>query len=66
MSAPERRADDLSPEGHFLDALDRAARYYREALTSIVEECKNDRPQIILILEAAERGLRAADHELES
>lgn len=46
------------------NALDRAARYYREALAHIIEECDNDKPRIAHIREAAERGLRAADHEL--
>jgi len=49
----------------YYHALDRAARSYREALKHVVEECGNDRPRIDHIREAAERGLRAADYELE-
>jgi hypothetical protein len=51
-------------EREYLDALDRAARYYREALKHVIEECSNDKPRIEHIREAAERGIRAADHEL--
>ena len=47
-----------------LDALDRAARYYREALKHIIEECGNDEPRILHILDIATRGLAAADYEL--
>jgi hypothetical protein len=48
----------------WINALDNAARYYREALQHIVDECGNDKPRIDHIREAAERGLRAADHEM--
>ena len=51
-------------EAHWLNALDRAARYYREALLHVIEECGNDKPRIDHIRKAAERGIRAADHEL--
>jgi hypothetical protein len=47
----------------WLNALDNAARYYREALKHVIEECCNDKPRIEHIREAAERGISAADHE---
>lgn len=50
----------------WLNALDRAARYYREALLHVIEECGNDLPRIDHIAEIAGRGLRAADHEMDA
>jgi 23S rRNA G2069 N7-methylase RlmK/C1962 C5-methylase RlmI len=47
-----------------LNALDRAARYYREALKHVIEECGHDEPRILHIYETAARGKAAADHEL--
>lgn len=61
MSGP----DSYLHEKPWLDALDRAARYYREALKEIIDECSHDDPRIGRIRERAESGIRAADYELE-
>jgi chromosome segregation ATPase len=47
-----------------LDSLDQAARYYREALKHVIEECGNDKPRIAHIEEAAARGVTSADAAL--
>lgn len=51
---------------HGLEPLDRAARYYREALRHVIEECGHDKPRIDHIRLVAETGISAADHELEA
>jgi hypothetical protein len=47
------------------NALDRAAGHYRQALTDILAVCHWDVPDIEKIREHAQRGIRAADHELK-
>jgi hypothetical protein len=49
----------------WLDALNRAATYYRQSLKEILDECSCDEPRVSAIRDWAERGVRAADYELD-
>lgn len=49
-----------------IDALDRAALYYRRALKEILGECSNDKPRITKIEAMAEQAIKAADYELDA
>jgi hypothetical protein len=51
-------------ESLWLNALDRAARYYRQGLKEILADCGHDKPDIGKIRGWAERSIAAADHEL--